>query len=969
MSVDQPEAVVESLRQERLHVQKKTFTKWANVHLQKHGLRIEDLFVDMGDGVRLMKLLESLTGEKLGKPAKGFARINKIENVSRCLAFLHSKKMRLENISSEDIVDGKPHLILGLLWTIILRCEIWQHQQNVNNSYQEQPLVSQAPQDQPHLPVQKIAKDSLLLWCQTKTNGYPGVRVRDFHRSWRDGLAFNALIHSHVPNLVDFSALKPQEHRHNLENAFHIASKHIGVPRLLDPEDVDTDNPDEKSIIIYVSTFSKGLANVKKGMTGGKRITNILLKMMEIDAMKVEYNKEALQLLDWINSKVAHFKSMETLTSLEDIQQEIHKFKDYRTKEKPLKNDQKNEIEALLFAIQMKRFGQAGWIPPDETSPAEIEKAWGNLERSEHEHETQVRNQLIEQERLENLAYKLESKKSVRENYLTEMLKILTDPNYGTNIRQADATFKKHEAIRTGIVAREAFVKDLFKVADTLVDANYRKKDEIIRWKNEMVLNWDYILRLLEAFDEKFSHLRQIMNILEEMDSILEEIIQMQEEFKDESEPLDIETGLQNQAVKEVQVTSWGEAIRRLEAKIESQSETKDTAVLQNQLSKLCQAHQTLVDASSVRREALEEFLKRKQLLENVEEMMAWIQEKKLYCDSDTNCKDLSGALYLQKKHKSLGSDLQIRKEMSEDLNDQRLRKAFSSLEDSWQKKEREIAFAVEAYQYLADAEECDSWISEKLHLLSSLDCGSDELTCEAFLRRHVTVQTEISTNACEVQRLRQEADRICSAASKKKLSSLDQKMILGSPMKSSQTHFNISEEDSRSQTLTKAQIYDLQIQIENSFSELQRKCEERRQRLQHNCIFFRFKSGCEELEQWMRLKERLINENDFGKDSDEVEKCFEGYITDLASHGLVIEQLKNLCETLEAENSEHAQTSRILFDDVYRRWQHLHDITSFKEKNLKGFTRYYSALTDYTFEKENQDILKNLKVRKILSK
>ncbi|GFS73926.1 spectrin beta chain, non-erythrocytic 5 [Trichonephila clavipes] len=148
------------------------------------------------------------------------------------------------------------------------------------------------------------------------------------------------------------------------------------------------------------------------------------------------------------------------------------------------------------------------------------------------------------------------------------------------------------------------------------------------------------------------------------------------------------------------------------------------------------------------------------------------------------------------------------------------------------------------------------------------------------------------------------------------------------------------SYEDSRSQTLTKAQIYDLQIQIENSFSELQRKCEERRQRLQHNCIFFRFKSGCEELEQWMRLKERLINENDFGKDSDEVEKCFEGYITDLAAHGLVIEQLKNLCETLEAENSEHAQTSRILFDDVYRRWQHLHDITSFKEKNLKGFTR-----------------------------
>ncbi|GBL80063.1 Spectrin beta chain [Araneus ventricosus] len=170
MSVDQPEAVVENLRQERLNVQKKTFTKWANVHLQKHGLFIDDLFVDLGDGVKLMRLLESLTGEKLGKPAKGSARINKIENVSRCLAFLHSKKMRLENISSEDIVDGKPHLILGLLWTIILRCEIWQHQQNVNNLEEQRPFVPQ-PQDQTHFPVQKIAKDSLLLWCKTKTDG------------------------------------------------------------------------------------------------------------------------------------------------------------------------------------------------------------------------------------------------------------------------------------------------------------------------------------------------------------------------------------------------------------------------------------------------------------------------------------------------------------------------------------------------------------------------------------------------------------------------------------------------------------------------------------------------------------------------------------------------------------------------------------------------------------------------------
>ena len=58
--------------------------------LQVH-LQVNDLFQDLSDGKVLMKLLEIISGEQLGRPNRGVLRVQKMENVNRCLQFLATK--------------------------------------------------------------------------------------------------------------------------------------------------------------------------------------------------------------------------------------------------------------------------------------------------------------------------------------------------------------------------------------------------------------------------------------------------------------------------------------------------------------------------------------------------------------------------------------------------------------------------------------------------------------------------------------------------------------------------------------------------------------------------------------------------------------------------------------------------------------------------------------------------------------
>ena len=89
-------------------------------------------------------------------------------------------------------------------------------------------------------------------WCRRGVSDYPGVRVTNMTRSWRDGRAFCALIHRYRPDLIDFDKLEPRDWVGNCNLAFKVAEEELGIPALLDVEDV-VRRPDRLSILTYLS--------------------------------------------------------------------------------------------------------------------------------------------------------------------------------------------------------------------------------------------------------------------------------------------------------------------------------------------------------------------------------------------------------------------------------------------------------------------------------------------------------------------------------------------------------------------------------------------------------------------------------------------------------------------------------------------------------------------------------------------
>ena len=209
--------------------EERVFRMWIN-SLNMEGVFISDLFADLGDGLCLLKLLESLqpgivNWKKVSNTDKP-SRFTRIANANYVVQLAKDMKLSLVNVGGIDIVDGNKKLILAIIWQLLRKFTL-------------QVLAKLASGEG----VSEMSEEKVMAWANEKNK--EGGKVSSMRNlkdsSVKSGVFFLDLVHSIEPRAVDLSVVTAgdvvEEQMMNAKYAISCARK-VGAVVFLTPEDI-----------------------------------------------------------------------------------------------------------------------------------------------------------------------------------------------------------------------------------------------------------------------------------------------------------------------------------------------------------------------------------------------------------------------------------------------------------------------------------------------------------------------------------------------------------------------------------------------------------------------------------------------------------------------------------------------------------------------------------------------------------
>uniref|UniRef100_A0A8C5MKT3 Plastin 1 n=1 Tax=Leptobrachium leishanense TaxID=445787 RepID=A0A8C5MKT3_9ANUR len=233
--------------------EKVAFVNWVNKALKddpdvKHILPMNpdnnSLFASLRDGILLCKMINMSQPDTIDERAINKTRLTEFtisENLNLALNSASAIGCTVVNIGAEDMKEGKPHLVLGLLWQIIKVGLFADIEISKNEA-----LIGLLRDGETLEDLMKISPEELLLrWVNYHLTNAQWPIIKNFSSDIKDSKAYFYLLREIAPKedvRIDFSGFSESSDIKRAQCMLQEADK-LGCKQFVTPSDVVSGNP------------------------------------------------------------------------------------------------------------------------------------------------------------------------------------------------------------------------------------------------------------------------------------------------------------------------------------------------------------------------------------------------------------------------------------------------------------------------------------------------------------------------------------------------------------------------------------------------------------------------------------------------------------------------------------------------------------------------------------------------------
>uniref|UniRef100_A0A8C3IK55 Spectrin alpha chain, non-erythrocytic 1 n=1 Tax=Chrysemys picta bellii TaxID=8478 RepID=A0A8C3IK55_CHRPI len=650
------------------------------------------------------------------------------------------------------------------------------------------------------------------------------------------------------------------------------------------------------------------------------------------------FHRDCEQAENWMAAREAFLNTEDKGDSLDSVEALIKKHEDF---DKAI-NVQEEKIAALQsFADQL--------ISADHYAKGvisnrrnEVLDRWRRLKAQMIE----KRSKLGESQTLQQFSRDVDE----IEAWISEKLQTASDESYKdpTNIQ---SKHQKHQAFEAELHANADRIRGVIDMGNSLIDrgACAGSEDAVKARLAALDDQWQFLVQKSAEKSQKLKEANKQQNFntgIKDFDFWLSEVEALLASEDYGKDLASVNNLLKKHQLLEADISAHEDRLKDLNGQADSlmTSSAFDTSQVKDKRDTINGRFQRIKSMAAARRANLNESHRLHQFFRDMDDEESWIKEKKLLVSSEDYGRDLTGVQNLRKKHKRLEAELAAHepaiqgvldtgKKLSDDntIGKEEIQQRLAQFVDHW-KELKQLAAArgqrleesLEYQQFVANVEEEEAWINEKMTLVASEDYGDTLAAIQGLLKKHEAFETDFTVHKDRV-------NDVCAN---------------GEDL--------IKKNNHHEENIT-AKIKGLRGKV----SDLEKAAAQRKAKLDENSAFLQFNWKADVVESWIGEKENSLKTDDYGRDLSSVQtlltkqETFDAGLQAFQQEGIA--NITALKDQLLAAKHIQSKAIEVRHASLMKRWNQLLANSAARKKKLLEAQEHFRKVEDLflTFAKK----------------